>query len=114
PNKKALVLFSDLHCPSLNLDKAKFFTDCAAENISVYIVLLHTNDYSGYFKDITTNTGGALYEKITTSADLDKVILQISASISNNQPCEITWQSDVNCTGDNRNVEFAWNTIKSH
>src|SRR5205807_1987383 len=68
----------------------------------------------GYFKDITTNTGGALFEKITSSADLDRVILNISASITNNQPCEITWQSDVSCTGDNRNVEFGWNSIKSH
>src|SRR5579872_2229973 len=65
PNKKVLVLISDLHCPTYNLDKATLFADCASQNISVYVVLLNTNDYSGYFKDITSNTRGKLFEEIT-------------------------------------------------
>jgi hypothetical protein len=110
PNKKVLVLISDLHCPQYNLDKAKLFTDCAAQNISVYVVLLHTNDYSGYFKDITMNTGGMIFEEIHTSADLQKVMLDIGSRAQDIAPCEITWQSAYECSHNSERKAVAiWN-----
>ena len=115
PNKKILVLISDLHCPKYNLDKSQLFADCAREHISVYVVLIGTNDYNGYFKEITAATGGALYEKISTLSDLDKVVLLIGATASGYSPCQISWQSNGSCIDEkSRKVDFAWNAEKSH
>jgi hypothetical protein len=107
PNKKVLVMITDLHCPLLNLDKAKLYADCAAQNISVYFILLNTSDM-GYAKEITDQTGGLTFENVSTSADIDKVTLKIVSSAVNDIPCEITWISSTSCLNAPAIVQFTW------
>jgi len=114
PNKKALVLFTDLHCPLYNLDKAKLLLDCAKEKISVYVVEINTNDEMGFFHPIVDATGGKLFEEVKTSSDITNIVFRIYNSLLDSALCQITWQSDIPCTGDQRNVEFTWDSSKSN
>ncbi|MEP7233755.1 MAG: choice-of-anchor D domain-containing protein [Ignavibacteriota bacterium] len=66
-------------------------------------------------KDISTATGAKWFENIVTQAQINEVyreILQLAQSGA--PPCEITWQSDLSCTTDRRNVDFQWKTNTSH
>ncbi len=110
---KALVLITDLHCPLFNLYRHQLYQDSKAQNISVYIVLLGTKDEFGYSKEITDSTGGMLFEQVADTTQFNLVLNQIYSNITKLYPCEIDWQSDVNCNGNMRNALFKWNSNSS-
>jgi hypothetical protein len=110
PNKKTLILITDLHCPMYNLDKVKLFSDCLNNQIAVYIVLINANDHYGYFQDIADHTGGVLFQGVNTVQSADQVFLKISNDIGTVPPCEITWESEGSCAPDIKHVSFAWNS----
>ncbi len=113
PNKKALVLITDLHCPLYNLDKSKLFADCRKEHINVYTVLVNASDYNGYFKEIADSTGGAVFE-IINEAQAENVFLRLSNDLGTIPPCEITWESEGSCVAVARNVSFNWNSVTAN
>ncbi len=110
PNKKALILLTDLHCPQYNLDKIRLFADCNKEEISVYIVLINANDYYGYFREIADKTGGELFEHVNTAEQANSVFLKISNELGVIPPCEVTWESEGSCSAGIRKVSFSWNS----
>ena len=97
PNKKVLVLITDLHCPLFNLDKKQLYQDAANQNISVFIILLGTSDEYGYSKEITDSTGGKLFEQVNNSEQLNTALSTIVTKIENFAPCNLSWVSASSC-----------------
>ena len=113
-DKKVLILVSDLHCPKLNLDEQQLYADAAKENISVYSILLHADDYTGLFKRVAANTGGKVFEKVSTETEITNIFQEIERR-EHYAPCEITWQSGLACLAGTVTAELAWSgqTAKS-
>jgi WD40 repeat protein len=111
--KKVLVLITDLHCPLFNLNKQQLYADARSQNISVYIILIGTKDEFGYSKEIADNTGGILFESITSTKQMDMALFSILSSADNLSPCELTWNTDINCDLT-RNVVFTYQNNKDN
>ncbi|PKL77418.1 MAG: hypothetical protein CVV25_14565, partial [Ignavibacteriae bacterium HGW-Ignavibacteriae-4] len=99
-NRKAqnriLIFVSDLHCPNLSLDEQKLFQEAIDNNIRIYTVLINTGDYTGLFKRISDKTNGVLFENVRNGSEIEVIFKKI-AYIEQNDPCEISWNSNVNC-----------------
>ncbi|MFN8361159.1 MAG: choice-of-anchor D domain-containing protein [Candidatus Kapaibacterium sp.] len=111
-DKKILILVSDLHCPKLTLDEARFYQDAAKKNISVYAVLLGTTDYSGLFNRVAAKTGGKVFEMVRTEAQITNIFQEIE-HIEHHIPCEINWTNEAACLAGKKNVELSWQSSKS-
>jgi WD40 repeat protein len=94
--RKALILITDLHCPVFDLDTAQLWRDAARENIRVYTILVDANDYRNLFARISIKTGGMLYERVTTSDQIENVISEIAADLGS-ASCALEWTSDMDC-----------------
>lgn len=96
PNKKILLLITDLHSASFNLDTNSLWNEAAREHISVYTILLHGTDYFGYFGRISARTGGRLFDRVTTVPQIEAIVREIVLE-AQYSPCTIEWRSDVSC-----------------
>jgi WD40 repeat protein len=112
-DKKVLILVSDLHCPNLNINEAKLIADAKTYNISIYTVLLGTTDYSGLFTRIAAGSGGTIFENVRNETEITNVFEKIS-QIENNEPCEISWESRIQCFSKYINVELNLKSLKSN
>ncbi|MEO6938572.1 MAG: hypothetical protein ABI444_00300, partial [Candidatus Kapaibacterium sp.] len=97
PNRKILVLITDMHCPHFEFDEKQFYADAGRYNISAYTVILGSNDYNGLFSRLATRTGGKIWERVTTAAQIDDIFAQIGIEAQQDTPCDIEWQSAVAC-----------------
>jgi WD40 repeat protein len=94
--RKILVLLTDLHCPVFDLDTNRFWKDAERENIAVYTLLLHANDYFGLFKRLSDKTGGKLYERVKSVEEIESILEGI-VTREQNLACEVEWQSEYDC-----------------
>ncbi|MEO6938992.1 MAG: hypothetical protein ABI444_02465, partial [Candidatus Kapaibacterium sp.] len=97
PNRKILVLITDMHCPHFEFDEKQFYADAGRYNISAYTVILGSNDYNGLFTRLAARTGGKIWERVTTAAQIDDIFSQIGIEAQQGSPCDIEWQSTVAC-----------------
>lgn len=111
-DKRVLILVSDLHCPNLNIDEAKLIADAKKYNISIYSVLLGTTDYSSLFKRIADATQGHLYENVKSLGDINNTFKNLIIK-ENNIPCDITWESGLNCNNGMINLILNYQQFSS-
>jgi hypothetical protein len=93
---RVLIYISDLHCPNLTVDEPKLIQQAKDNNIRIYSVLLGTNDYTGLFRRIASNTNGVVFENLKDSLEIEDVFNEILFR-EQNDPCEISWRSDASC-----------------
>jgi len=96
PNKKTLILITDLHSSAFDLDTNTLWQDAAREHISVYIILLNGTDYFGYFERLSTRTGGRLFDRVTTVPQIETIVREIVLQ-AQYTPYSIQWRSDISC-----------------
>ena len=93
---RVLIYISDLHCPNLTVDEPKLIQQAKDNNIRIYSVLLGTNDYTGLFRRIASNTNGVVFENLKDSLEIEDVFNEILFR-EQNDPCEISWKSNFPC-----------------
>jgi len=111
-DKKILILLSDLHCPNLNINETNLITDAKANNISIYSVLLGSNDYTGLFNRIAKGTSGKVFERVSNENQITNIFQEIER-IERNEPCEIEWISESSCNSLKTIVELLKQEVKT-
>lgn len=106
-DKKVLILVSDANYPKPNLDTVQLYKDATDRNISIYCILLNTNDNSGLFKHIAARTGGKVFEFVSSEIEITDIDQEIERR-ERYTPCEITWQSSNTCKVET-DVQLTWN-----
>jgi len=99
-DRKALILITDLHCPTLNLDESRLYADAKANGIRVFTVLLNRSDYTGIFKRVAKETRGEVFENLSSETQIYNVLEEIARKLTI-EPCTIEWQSDYVCKSGN-------------
>lgn len=107
--KKVLVFLTD-GMPNRTPRIQDIIDEARLQNCVIYVVTL------GMFapqslRDISAATRGVWYENVTTVAQAEEAYRRIMYEAQGGGPCEITWQSDVACSGSLRSVEMEWNGV---
>lgn len=96
-HKKCLVFLSD-GMPDFEPQTWKIIQEARNANVTIYGILLG-NPAPKSIREICERTGGLWFENIKSLEEAKGVfltILQLSLGVS--PPCDIRWQSDVNCS----------------
>ncbi|MCX6153662.1 MAG: VWA domain-containing protein [Candidatus Kapabacteria bacterium] len=93
--KRVIIMMSD-GLPNFEPRTAQIINEAKANSILIYFVSL------GYpspqcMKDITQQTGGQYFENISTAEEAKKTYMKIMQAATGGDPCDISWQSEVNC-----------------
>ncbi len=102
--KKVVILLSDGQ-PNFEPNTQEIIRQAKQENIIVYAVTL-LNKCPQCLKDITTQTGGEWFERITTEDQAREIYLQILSMAQNSNPCTIEWESEIACQAGLVDVNF--------
>jgi len=102
--KKVVILLSDGQ-PNFEPNTQEIIRQAKQENIIVYAVTL-LNECPQCLKDITTQTGGEWFERITTEDQAREIYLQILSMAQNSNPCTIEWESEIACQAGLVDVNF--------
>ncbi|MFI5262932.1 MAG: choice-of-anchor D domain-containing protein [Candidatus Kapaibacterium sp.] len=107
-HQKVIVFLSD-GLPNFEPQTSAIIAEAQKQNCLIFGVTVGL-PCPQCLQDISTQTGGKWFENITTQAQIEEVYQEILHQAQGGSPCEITWQSDVSCTSDARNIEFDWNS----
>jgi WD40 repeat protein len=97
PNRKILVLITDMHCPHFEFDEKQFYADAGRYDIHAYTIILGSNDYNGLFKRLADRTGGRIFENVRKPEQIDDIFAQIGIDVQQGSGCDIEWQSKLAC-----------------
>ncbi len=109
-HKRVIVFLTDgmpLDTPSVS----KIVSEANSQNCVIYCVTLGMTAPQSV-KYIATQTGGEVYENVTTVEEAESVYLTIlRKALGIPSPCTIEWNSDISCNSDRKNVELSLNSI---
>ncbi len=106
--KRVVVFLSD-GMPNSEPNSAVIISEAKKQNCMFFAVALGMPCPQS-LRDIATQTGGLWYENVTTTPQAENVYRKIMQAALGNDPCEITWTSDVTCEEGNTSVQLHWQT----
>jgi hypothetical protein len=109
--QKVLVLLTD-GLPSTITDVKKIIEEAKLQNCKIFVIAIDLPCPKD-LQDISTQTGGGWYENVGDENQISDIYHTIMNIAQGGEPCEISWQSGVNCDFANNNVELAWNGEKA-
>ena len=102
--KRVIVLLTD-GLPNNPPNTQQIINEAVKEGITIYSVTLGMS-CPQELKDISTQTGGLWYESVTQPDDAKRIYLEILKYAQGSNPCEIEWESGVNCELGNTFVKM--------
>jgi len=105
--QKVIVMLTDgiAFPPDVN----RIINEANRQNCIIYAVTLGMSCPTS-LEEISTRTGGAWYENITTVEQATMVYKEILSIVQQREPCIIEWESGVICKAGLTDVELQWNT----
>jgi len=109
--KRVLIFLTDGQ-PNSEPDVQRIINEAKINNITIFAVTLGMPCPKN-LKDISISTEGFWYENVTTANDAKNVYLNIMNRIQDD-PCDISWESDAQCLTERVNVKLNWSAVNSN
>ncbi len=103
-NYKRVVVFLSDGMPNFEPETQEIIRQAKANSIIVYAVTLWMSCPQS-LKNISNQTGGQWFENVTTVEQARQIYQTILQTAQGGEPCEIEWESEVNCEAE-RNCEM--------
>lgn len=103
-HKRVIVFLTDGEAYSPSVDS--IVNEANRQNCVIYCVTLGMAAPQSLHY-IANNTGGKVFENITTIDEAQRIYSNLLQLALGNEPCTIEWESASSCTSDNINVEFS-------
>ena len=97
-HKRVIVLLTDGLAVEPN--KQQIIQEANRQNCSIYCVTLGMSAPQSLL-DIASQTGGEVFENVTTTKEAEDVYNQILQVVQGAEPCTIEWQSSPSCGSNN-------------
>ncbi|MEI6090854.1 MAG: FISUMP domain-containing protein [bacterium] len=107
--KRVIVFLSD-GAPNAGTKIADIINEALANNIIIYCVTIGM-PASQYIKDFSAKTGGLYFENIKTQEEVEGCYRSILSLAQSSDPCQIEWQSEINCNLGSKYVKAAINSM---
>ncbi|MEJ5286585.1 MAG: hypothetical protein CH6_1953 [Candidatus Kapaibacterium sp.] len=104
--KKIIIFLSDGQ-PNFEPKTWEIITKAFKSEITVYAIVVGEPS-SDCLKDITSKTGGRLFENVNPNEELFRIFLELMQIEHRMQYCEIEWLSEQQCRGISSNVEIQY------
>lgn len=102
-NKPVIIMLTDGQTERPNIDL--IVETANQQNCEIYIVTLGM-ECPQVLKEISDRTGGVWYENILTQEEAEYVYRKILGIVQGEKPCEIEWESKVQCELENVSVDL--------
>jgi uncharacterized protein YegL len=109
-NRPVIIMLTDGYAQKPNIDL--IVETANQQNCAIYMVTLGM-ECPQDLKEISDRTGGVWFDNIFTQEDAEYVYRLILGIVQGDEPCEIEWESKVQCEIENVNVDFHFNNIIS-
>lgn len=118
-NKRVAVLYTDAWWYALKANELQACLDtCKKYSIEFYAIIYsrkeaEPNGIKASLQQLANTTGGMLFDGITSKAAAEDITQRIQQVTQGGSPCEITWNSDIQCSISNTNIELTWQGNKT-
>ncbi|MBM2817049.1 MAG: yiaD [Ignavibacteria bacterium] len=103
-HKRVVVFLSDGQ-PDNPPRTSSIIDEANMQAVTIYTVTLNT-EAPDCLKEISIQTGGKWYDKITTVEQIKQIYFQILHTAQSSVPCSIEWKSLLSCESELKNVEI--------
>jgi hypothetical protein len=107
--RKSIIFVTDGYAPTPKIEE--IIAEARRQNCRIYCITINLQCPMN-LRQISENTGGIWFDRITTVDDAKSVFNKI-IELESKQPCKIEWESDRYC-GSNSTIEFTIENKKSN